>query len=52
MQKDLPEGIRALLIDKDGAPNWSINSLDELSETDVEEYFTSPWKTEHPLSDL
>jgi enoyl-CoA hydratase/carnithine racemase len=52
MNKDLPEGIRALLIDKDGKPAWSINTLDELTETDVEEFFTSPWESEHPLSCL
>jgi enoyl-CoA hydratase/carnithine racemase len=52
MQRDLAEGIRALLIDKDGKPNWSINTLDELSRADVEAYFTSPWDSGHPLANI
>ncbi|MFD2262408.1 enoyl-CoA hydratase/isomerase family protein [Lacibacterium aquatile] len=33
------EGIRALLIDKDGKPNWNPASLDEVSGDDVADYF-------------
>lgn len=36
---DLFEGIRAVVIDKDGAPNWNPASLDDISEADVDEYF-------------
>lgn len=36
---DLFEGIRAVVIDKDGAPRWSPPDLAGVSETDVDEYF-------------
>lgn len=39
---DFAEGVRALLIDKDGAPKWSPAFLEQLKETDIEHYFTAP----------
>ncbi len=36
---DLFEGIRAVVIDKDGAPKWDPTTLDAVSEADVDEYF-------------
>ena len=36
---DLFEGIRAVVIDKDGAPVWSPAELDAVSAADVDEYF-------------
>jgi len=36
---DLFEGIRAVLIDKDGAPNWQPADLAGISEADIDEYF-------------
>ncbi len=36
---DLFEGIRAVVIDKDGAPNWRPPDLAGVSEADVDEYF-------------
>jgi len=36
---DLFEGIRAVVIDKDGAPKWNPTTLDAVSEADVDEYF-------------
>ena len=36
---DLFEGIRAVVIDKDGAPNWQPPDLAGVSENDVDEYF-------------
>ncbi|MCF6300113.1 MAG: enoyl-CoA hydratase/isomerase family protein [Proteobacteria bacterium] len=38
---DLQEGIRALLIDKDGMPKWSVNSVDEITDELIAEYFRS-----------
>lgn len=37
---DLVEGIRAQLVDKDRNPQWSPQSLAEVTEADVEAYFT------------
>jgi enoyl-CoA hydratase/carnithine racemase len=42
MHPDLPEGIRALLIDKDGNPQWSVASVDDITPEMVEEFFTQP----------
>jgi enoyl-CoA hydratase len=36
---DLFEGIRAVVIDKDGAPKWDPTTLGAVSEADVDEYF-------------
>ena len=49
--RDFAEGVRALLIDKDGAPAWTVNSLDALSRETVLGHFESPWE-ENPLADL
>lgn len=48
---DFAEGVRALLIDKDNAPQWQPPSLAELDERYLSEYFQAPW-TQHPLADL
>ncbi len=36
---DFKEGVRALLIDKDGAPNWNPRNLNEVSDHLVEKHF-------------
>ena len=36
---DFFEGTRALIIDKDGAPEWRPASLAEISEAEIEAYF-------------
>lgn len=42
MHADLPEGIRALLIDKDNQPAWSVQSVEEITPSMVEAFFTQP----------
>ncbi|WP_369212741.1 enoyl-CoA hydratase/isomerase family protein [Streptomyces flavofungini] len=39
---DLPEGIRAQVIDKDRSPRWSPATLAEVDEAAVRRYFTPP----------
>jgi enoyl-CoA hydratase len=39
---DLAEGIRAQVVDKDRNPHWSPATLGEVTEADVERYFTLP----------
>ncbi|MGI9327658.1 MAG: enoyl-CoA hydratase/isomerase family protein [Pseudomonadales bacterium] len=51
LNKDFAEGVRALLIDKDGAPGWQHASLAELPLAHVESHFEEPWDV-NPLHDL
>lgn len=45
---DFYEGVRATIIDKDGAPKWKPAELGKVSEADVQAYF-SPLNKELPL---
>lgn len=50
---EFQEGVRALLIDKDGAPNWQFKSIAELPDELVESFFTPRWTADtHPLKQL
>ncbi len=42
MHPDLQEGVRALLIDKDGQPQWSTQSVAEITDEMIAEYFETP----------
>ncbi|OUS33082.1 enoyl-CoA hydratase ['Osedax' symbiont bacterium Rs2_46_30_T18] len=48
---ELAEGIRALLVDKDGKPNWRFKTISEVDQVFLEQLFVSPW-TVNPLQDL
>ena len=48
---DFAEGVRALLIDKDGAPQWQPATLNGIEAAYLDEFFTAPWQ-QHPLADL
>ncbi len=52
---DFPEGVRALLVDKDNQPRWTPASLAEVSDEWVAEHFAAPWaqgEAANPLNDL
>jgi hypothetical protein len=50
---DFAEGVRALLIDKDQAPQWQPPRLAEVSAPLVEGHFTLPLDyRQNPLADL
>ncbi|MFK7914077.1 MAG: enoyl-CoA hydratase/isomerase family protein [Pseudomonadales bacterium] len=51
LEKDFVEGVRALLIDKDGAPNWQHASVAALPQAHVDGHFAEPWDV-NPLHDL
>ena len=52
-RRDLAEGIRALLIDKDKQPRWRPSNVTEVTPAWIEAFFGSPWsRAAHPLSDL
>ena len=40
-EHDFYEGVRSVLIDKDHAPKWLPSSLEQVSRTMVERYFTA-----------
>ncbi|MCL6417225.1 enoyl-CoA hydratase/isomerase family protein [Aestuariirhabdus sp. Z084] len=47
------EGVRALLIDKDNAPQWAPKSLDDVVHSTIAEFYQAPWgESPHPLADL
>lgn len=45
------EGVRALLIDKDSAPRWTVTRLQDVGPEQLQALHSAPW-TEHPLADL
>ena len=49
---DFPEGVRALLVDKDSNPNWRFDSTADVPLDYVLAHFESPWPDNHPLADL
>jgi enoyl-CoA hydratase/carnithine racemase len=47
------EGIRALVIDKDHAPRWNPQRIEEVTTEMVQAFFASPWPAHaHPLRGL
>ncbi|MCV2885236.1 enoyl-CoA hydratase/isomerase family protein [Aestuariibacter sp. AA17] len=47
---EFQEGVRALLIDKDGEPNWKYKNVQEVETSLVESFFTPRWSDQtHPL---
>ena len=47
------EGIRALAVDKDHAPNWKPARVEAVDATEVARFFVSPWPADHhPLRHL
>lgn len=52
-QGDFPEGVRALLIDKDNRPRWQPGRLEEVTDRMVEAFFSERWpRGGHPLGAL
>lgn len=50
---EFQEGVRALLIDKDGAPNWKYPDVASIPEQVIESFFIADWADEsHPLSHI
>ncbi|WP_435103655.1 enoyl-CoA hydratase/isomerase family protein [Arhodomonas sp. AD133] len=53
MHHDFPEGVRALLVDKDKAPRWQPSTIAEVDDALIEEHFQPPTGLDpSPLADL
>jgi enoyl-CoA hydratase/carnithine racemase len=52
-QGDFLEGVRAVLIDKDGAPHWRPSRIEEVTDSMIEDFFRDRWAAgAHPLAAL
>ncbi|WP_432695959.1 enoyl-CoA hydratase/isomerase family protein [Marinobacterium sp. YM272] len=51
LHREFPEGVRALLVDKDRTPAWTFPSVAEVDPAAVDQFFIPLWD-ENPLADL
>lgn len=52
-QSETVEGIRALAVDKDHAPEWNPGRIEDVTPEMVAPFFVSPWPAHaHPLAQL
>jgi enoyl-CoA hydratase/carnithine racemase len=50
---DFTEGVRALLVEKDNAPQWCPGTLAGVDGAAIAQFFEAPWPADqHPLADL
>ncbi|OHU87009.1 MULTISPECIES: enoyl-CoA hydratase/isomerase family protein [Pseudoalteromonas] len=50
---EFQEGVRALLIDKDGTPKWQFSSVSDVTDEAVAAFLTPKWSDDtHPLADM
>ncbi|MDO6514104.1 enoyl-CoA hydratase/isomerase family protein [Neptuniibacter sp. 2_MG-2023] len=49
--KEFPEGVRALLVDKDADPQWRFKTLADVDNAYVDKFFLSPWQ-KNPLAEM
>ena len=53
LQSETVEGIRALAVDKDYAPQWQPARIEDVKPGMADAYFVSPWSPDtHPLREL
>ena len=49
---DFVEGVKTLLVEKSGVPQWKPDSIEKLEESQIQKYFDSPSGWTNPLQDL
>jgi enoyl-CoA hydratase/carnithine racemase len=53
VQGDFMEGVRAVIVDKDNAPRWRPQRIEEVTAASVDAIFRDPWAGgAHPLANL
>ena len=52
--REFPEGVRALLVDKDGKPDWTFKQIGDVDADYVQRFFETPWREgqANPLANL
>lgn len=51
LHREFPEGVRALLVDKDRQPAWTYTEVSDVEDAYIEELMREPWER-NPLHDL
>jgi enoyl-CoA hydratase/carnithine racemase len=52
-QGDFIEGVRAMIVDKDNAPRWKPDRIEDVTDAMIDAFFQDPWSgAAHPLADL
>ena len=49
---DFAEGVKTLLVEKKGMPKWKPDSIEDVTESQIQKYFNSPSGWTNPLQDL
>ena len=53
LRGDFCEGVRSLLVDRDGQPQWQYSRVEDVEPSCLKSLFDSPWPEDrHPLDDL
>lgn len=55
LRPDFAEGVRALLIDKDLSPRWTVAAIDKAPQSLIDEHFVGYWQAKgqaHPLAGI
>jgi hypothetical protein len=51
LQGDFVEGVRALIIDKDNAPQWKPGRIEEVTDAMIDAFFRHRWSAAaHPFA--
>ena len=50
MRHEFPEGVRALLVDRDNSPKWNPKSIEEIPQSLIQKFFDEKPNEWHPLN--
>jgi enoyl-CoA hydratase/carnithine racemase len=53
VQGDFIEGVRAMIVEKDNAPRWTPDRIEDVTDAMIDVFFQNPWSgAAHPLANL